>query len=461
MNRFLFALFGILALATVANTAAGQPIPPVHLPIVSYAALPSPTPFIFQCTNVTEIPQSECQALLAIYNSTNGPGWSNQGGWLTNNTPCSWDVVICQDGHVTGLGLDHNALSGPLPPELGQLANLETLLLNFNALSGPLPPELGQLANLQMFVMRDNQLSGPLPPELGQMADLRVFFLSYNALSGPLPPELGQLAHLSYLNLSNNQISGPLPPELGQMANLGGLVLDHNQLSGPLPPELGQLNLQTLDLASNQLSGALPPELGQLTNLSYLNLSNNQLSGRIPAELRQMANLQTLDLASNQLSGWIPSQLTNLRALNRLFLDYNALTTTDPALLAYLAQKAPGWETTQTVAPTSVQVSALASDRILVTWTPILYTSDGGYYELSYATDPAGPFPVHGVTLDKSSDQYTLTGLAPGTSYLVRLRTTTPVHANNQNELWSDYSSVVVVATHPATHPVYLPLIAQ
>jgi hypothetical protein len=438
MNRFLFALFGILALATVANTAAGQPIPPVHLPIVSYAALPSPTPFIFQCTNVTEIPQSECQALLAIYNSTNGPGWSNQGGWLTNNTPCSWDVVICQDGHVTGLGLDHNQLSGPLPPELGQLANLQSLDLEQNQLNGPLPPELGQLAHLQYLDLSHNALSGPLPPELGQLANLETLLLNFNALSGPLPPELGQLANLQMFVMRDNQLSGPLPPELGQMADLRVFFLSYNALSGPLPPELGQL-----------------------TNLSYLNLSNNQLSGRIPAELRQMANLQTLDLASNQLSGWIPSQLTNLRALNRLFLDYNALTTTDPALLAYLAQKAPGWETTQTVAPTSVQVSALASDRILVTWTPILYTSDGGYYELSYATDPAGPFPVHGVTLDKSSDQYTLTGLAPGTSYLVRLRTTTPVHANNQNELWSDYSSVVVVATHPATHPVYLPLIAQ
>src|SRR5687768_4333546 len=52
-----------------------------------------------------------------------------------------------------------------LPPEVGQLANLQTLYLYGNQLSA-LPPEIGQLTNLQRFNLNSNQLSA-LPPEIG------------------------------------------------------------------------------------------------------------------------------------------------------------------------------------------------------------------------------------------------------------------------------------------------------
>jgi Leucine-rich repeat (LRR) protein len=470
------------------------------------ATFAAPASQAFSCATVSQIPQSECEALVAFYNSTNGPGWIPQTNWLTTNTPCAWHLVGCEDGHVSALYLTTIHLSGPLPPELGQLANLQSLVLGNNNLIGPLPPELGQLANLQWLTLADNQLNGLIPPELGNLANLQYLALTNNQLSGPLPSELGQLVHLQMLELNNNDLSGPLPPELGQLANLQMLDLANNQLSGPIPPELGQLaNLQRLDLtgnrlsetippelgqqinllglylsgnqlsglippefgqltylhrlylANNQLSGPIPPELGQLAYLQRLDLANNRLSGLIPPELGQLADLQVLNLNGNQLSGLIPTQLANLTSLYylRLDLDYNALTATDPALLAFLERKRPGWDTTQTVAPTSVQASAWVSDTIEVTWTPIRYTGDGGYYEISYATDPAGPFTVHGVTLDKSSNQYTLTELAPDTRYFVRVRTYTPAHDMNQNELWSDYSSVVFV------NAIYLPLIAQ
>ena len=36
------------------------------------------------CSAVTEIPQVECRALVALYNSTDGPHWANRNGWLIN-----------------------------------------------------------------------------------------------------------------------------------------------------------------------------------------------------------------------------------------------------------------------------------------------------------------------------------------------------------------------------------------
>ncbi len=36
----------------------------------------------FSCADVAEIPQVECEALVALYNSTNGPGWTyTPTGW--------------------------------------------------------------------------------------------------------------------------------------------------------------------------------------------------------------------------------------------------------------------------------------------------------------------------------------------------------------------------------------------
>ena len=56
-----------------------------------------------------------------------------------------------------------------------------------------LPPEIGQLANLQELYLSENVLTS-LPPELWQLTNLRVLDLSGNALTS-LPPEVGQLTH--------------------------------------------------------------------------------------------------------------------------------------------------------------------------------------------------------------------------------------------------------------------------
>jgi len=40
-------------------------------------------PVDFPCSDVTEIPQIECEALVALYNVAGGPGWEERtAGWL-------------------------------------------------------------------------------------------------------------------------------------------------------------------------------------------------------------------------------------------------------------------------------------------------------------------------------------------------------------------------------------------
>ena len=292
----------------------------------------------FSCDDVTEIPQAECEALVALYNSTDGANWSNNSGWLDTNTPCNWYGVTCSAGHVTELSLDWNQLSGSIPPEVGNLTNLQYLYLRSNQLSGSIPPQLGNLTNLQELWLCENQLSGIIPPQLGNLANLQQLCLGVNQLGGSIPPELGSLTDLAWLMLFINQLSGSIPAELGDLVSLETLDLSGNQLSGSIPPQLDNLaNLQLLCLSSNQLSGSIPVELGNLTNLGSLVLSGNQLSGSIPAELGNLANLQHLVLSSNQLSSSIPVELSNLTDLRTLDLHGNQLIGSIPLELGNLA----------------------------------------------------------------------------------------------------------------------------
>lgn len=291
----------------------------------------------FACSTVSEIPQSECEALVAFYNSTSGANWSNNTGWLNTSTPCSWYGVGCEAGHVTRLTLTFNNLSGGIAAELGNLTSLRDIDLYGNRLTGSIPAEVGNLAHLQRFRLGDNQLSSSIPPQLGNLATLQELNLYGNQLTGGIPPELGNLSNLEYLSLSNNQITGDISPELGNLTKLHSLYLGNNQLSGSIPPQLGNLtSLQYLGLGNNQLSGPIPPQLGSLTNLVYLFLFQNQLTGNIPSQLGNLTGLQSLSLGGNQLSGSIPPELGNLTNLRSLSLSGNQLSGNIPSELGGL-----------------------------------------------------------------------------------------------------------------------------
>jgi len=109
------------------------------------------------CAKVTEIPASECQALIEFYNRTGGEQWNNNTGWHKTNTPCSWYGITCSGGHITGLDLHNNQLSGYIPRELEKLINLQTLLLNNNELCGEIP--LINLNHLSVLNLDSNHLT--------------------------------------------------------------------------------------------------------------------------------------------------------------------------------------------------------------------------------------------------------------------------------------------------------------
>ena len=276
-------------------------------------------------------PLSDREALEALYDATGGPNWNNSRYWMTDAPLRRWHgVSVGAQGRVIGLELRENNLTGSIPPELGSLANLQTLILADNSLSGPIPPELGNLANLKelglwRWVSSQDSLTGPIPPELGNLVELEDLNLRGHGLSGSIPPELGNLANLRWLSLEGNDLSGPIPSELGHLANIHGIWLDGNRLSGPIPSHLGKPdNLLRLSLGDNDLSGPIPRQLGNLRNLESLHLQDNDLSGPIPSDLGDLTTLYWLHLDHNGLTGPIPPEFGGLTRLIGLGLSGNA-----------------------------------------------------------------------------------------------------------------------------------------
>jgi len=342
--------------------------------------------------NAPSCAQNDSLALVALYNSADGPNWS--GAWNLNVPVSSWSGVgLNANGCVSSLNLQFKQLSGNIPPELGNLSELTNLNMRSNQLTGSLPSTLGNLSKLTSLNLFSNQISGSIPVELGNLSNLVSIHLYNNQLSGNLPAELGNLSNLAFLNLHNNQLTGTIPSSFGNLSSLLYLRLYNNQMVGCYSQNLqnicAQLNSTSNDISNgnnftaswsnfcnsgtgqcttatgcsytdsltlvtlyNTTNGANWTNswnLNQSMNnwygvglnaegcVNYLNLNNNNLSGSIPSDLGNLSKLNSLQLRRNQLTGSIPSALGNLSNLTFLNLFDNQLSGSIPSQLGNLS----------------------------------------------------------------------------------------------------------------------------
>ena len=117
--------------------------------------------------------ETDREALVALYNATDGENWNESNIWLSDAPLGEWyGVTTNDDGRVTALDLYGNGLSGEIPPELGSLSILLVLDFNDNALSGEIPAELGSLPILRNLYLESNDLSGCVPSSLEDQLNL-------------------------------------------------------------------------------------------------------------------------------------------------------------------------------------------------------------------------------------------------------------------------------------------------
>ncbi|GAY48609.1 hypothetical protein CUMW_113020 [Citrus unshiu] len=193
------------------------------------------------------------------------------------------------------LNISHNKFHGHLPNELGQLRRLRFFSVTNNTLSGSFPPWIGTLIveSLSQQLQRSHprftlQLSswtwgttycGNIPSKIGELSNLNKLLVENTYLSGSIPWSLYNISSLERIDLSSNSLSGTLPNDMCiRLPKLETLYLGASQFFGHIPSSLSECTrLQILWLSDNQFTGRLPENIGNLSKLMVLGLGKNNL----------------------------------------------------------------------------------------------------------------------------------------------------------------------------------------
>jgi len=90
-------------------------------------AIAKPVTIHAQAANV-----NDSLALVDLYNSTNGPNWGENEGWLYWSVKNWYGITLDSNGRVINIALGGNALIGGIPSSLGNISNLQALDLGGN-----------------------------------------------------------------------------------------------------------------------------------------------------------------------------------------------------------------------------------------------------------------------------------------------------------------------------------------
>lgn len=347
-------------------------------------------------------------ALLALYNATNGPQWSNRKNWNTNRSLGEWFGVTTNNlGCVIKLDLSKNTdsstvsrgnnLVGTIPAEIEGLKALELLNLSHNKLDSLLPETLGTgLTKLKILNLSHNKLRGEIPISLSGITGLEALYLQNNRFSGSLPASISSFRKLKHLAFSDNEIteipdavSGlsalevfegarnkltAVPKVLWLLPALERLDISGNQIEGEIPKKLSEVNLpklKTLNLSKNKFTN-FPASILRIPRLQNLFLQQNHIRDSIPVTIDSLNSLVHFNISKNNFLGGVPAQLGNITSLKALFLnDNDSLSGPLPLTFANL-------ETLDTLVFIKTALCE-PEDEAFATWRKAILDSGGTY----------------------------------------------------------------------------------
>ncbi|MGI8419204.1 MAG: leucine-rich repeat domain-containing protein [Candidatus Levyibacteriota bacterium] len=243
-----------------------------------------------------------------------------------------------------------------IPPEIGNLKSLTTVIIADNDGDMEVPPEIGDLNNLSHLTISKNEGLESLPISVAKLTNLQTLLIRYNPkLKVPdslvtlakltsltvvgeniksLSPRVYLLSQLQILNYSLNQIA-TVSSDIGNMYSLQQInFLGNNLYAFPAVDKLQ--NLQLIDLSYNHLT-KLPSGVTKLKKVTSLHASDNQLTDQAVADISRLTKLISLDLGDNKLTK-VPSGIENIKSLQYIRLAGNNINATE---IAKLKQKLP------------------------------------------------------------------------------------------------------------------------
>ncbi|KVI10049.1 Leucine-rich repeat-containing protein [Cynara cardunculus var. scolymus] len=284
-------------------------------------------------------------------------------------------------------------LGRDLSPSILQLKQLRHLDLSCNDFEGiQIPSFLGSLRNLRYLNLSNAGFAGIIPPQLGNLSELQVLGLKSFHDDGQLSmlnmQWLSSLRLLRHLDMSGVDLSKAIDwfQVMNTLPSLAELCLSDCQLSHVHPhvPSLNITSLTLLDLSRNYLVNISMPRwifsttslvsldlswcsfqgpthnsidgFHNLTSLKFLQLSRNNLmnsslvlgsnllsldisycdvSSSDLAGVHNLTSLLSLDLSNNQLTKPIPISFGNLCKLKEIDLSFNHF---DNMSLTYLLE---------------------------------------------------------------------------------------------------------------------------
>jgi Leucine-rich repeat (LRR) protein len=243
-------------------------------------------------------------------------------------------------------------LSGEIPSEIGNLTNLNTLVIGDNQFTGLIPEEICNINIDPIFddydwseeIFDGNKFCPPYPDCIQQYIDLEDQDLTdtncFSCDDEDVYELWGTCYHVDYtleLDLSNNELTGEIPQEIENFVNLDWLDLSDNNLSGLINESICGIDIYYLvnntfcgpfpdctdnnsifpqedsydceEFCNNDIQVNLWGTCYDIDETIQINLSNNGISGEIPLEIGDLVNLERLFLNGNELSGGIPLEI--------------------------------------------------------------------------------------------------------------------------------------------------------
>eukprot|EP00261_Vitis_vinifera_P034072 XP_019075315.1 PREDICTED: probable LRR receptor-like serine/threonine-protein kinase IRK isoform X2 [Vitis vinifera] len=295
--------------------------------------------FLFSTISTLVCNETEKRALLSFKHALSDPG-HRLSSWSIHKDCCGWNGVYCHNITSRVIQLDlmnpgssNFSLGGKVSHALLQLEFLNYLDLSFNDFGGtPIPSFLGSMQSLTYLDLKYASFGGLIPPQLGNLSNLQYLSLggAYSSYKPQLYVEnLGWFSHLSsleYLHMSEVDLQREVHwlESTSMLSSLSKLYLGACELDN-MSPSLG-------------LNGTLPSSLWLLSNLVYLDIGNNSLEGTISeVHFDKLSKLKYIDMSSTSLIFKVKSNRVPAFQLEELWMS-----------TCQIGPKFPTWIQTQT-----------------------------------------------------------------------------------------------------------------